>query len=70
MINRNSLRAGDVNGCATGEDAVAMAQLALEMQAATSKVYPFGTHRPPFKIRIGLHASDAIGGLIGTAMPR
>jgi len=62
--------AGRVDEEATPEDALAMVKLAFGMQVATSKVFPFGQNRPPFRIRIGLHASKCIGGLVGNTMPR
>jgi class 3 adenylate cyclase len=55
---------------ATQEDAIALAKLAFGMQAASTKIFPFGPEQPPIKQRIGLHVGPAIGGLVGATMPR
>jgi class 3 adenylate cyclase len=52
------------------EDAIGLAKLAFGMQAASTKIFPFGPEQPPIKQRIGLHVGPATGGLVGVTMPR
>ena len=68
--NAGAVYTGRVDQSATPADALALVQLAFGIQSETSKVFPFGKDRPPFRVRIGLHASPALGGLVGSVMPR